>query len=118
MSKSIELSPEILKQAVFELVAECRQRLLAGEVNVSEVERGVRAYCEAVAHLPAEEGRLHAKDLESLMREVTALGDSLVAAHDVVRKELEALARLKQANVAYQKSDAIEDEKPREASKP
>jgi len=100
-------SPEALKETVIELIAECRRRLTSGWADVTEVERGVRAYCEVLTALPAEEGRHHIKDLEAMMQAVTLLGDELVAARDTVRHELGALGRVRQANVAYQKSDAI-----------
>jgi len=105
------ISPPLLKQAVFELITECRQRLTQGQVDVSEVERSVRAYCEAVAALPVDQGRAHTQDLTDLMTMVTTLSDELVLARNAVNAELRALDNLKKANVAYQKSDSIGEKK-------
>ena len=101
-------SPELLKQAVLELVGECREQLARGMVaDVSQIERGVRAYCTAIAALPLGEGRTHAQDLETLMKLMTELSDEMVSARDAVRAQLEALGRLQKASNAYQKSDTI-----------
>jgi hypothetical protein len=102
-----EISPEQLRQAAFERVAECRQALAEGRADLSGLEHSVRGYCAAVAQLPEGQGRLHEPELKKLMLEVEALGIELAGAHDVIRKELEGLGRLKQANVAYHKSYAI-----------
>jgi regulator of replication initiation timing len=101
------VSAKKLKEAVFKQVAEYRQGLSEGLTDISGLEDGVRSYCEAVAALPVEEGRLHAQDLSDLTREVAALGAELKEAHAGVRSELAGLGRLRQANVAYSKSDAI-----------
>jgi hypothetical protein len=101
------LPPEILKKKVFELITESRAALRHGEVDITGVEKAVRVYCEALAAMPIDEGRLHAGELELLMKEITALGDELVASREKVRIQLESLGKMKQANVAYQKSDKI-----------
>jgi len=100
-------SAKALKNAVFEQVAQYRRSLGEGRTDLSGLEDGVSAYCDAVAALPRDEARLHAQDLEALMREISALGEALKAAREGIRMELAALGRLKQANVAYSKSDAI-----------
>jgi hypothetical protein len=109
----------MLKMAVLELIGECRHHLKEGAiVDMSEVERGIRTYCSAVAKLPLEEGRTHADDLNMLMEEVNGLNQDMVEAREALRVELEALEKLKQANTAYKKSDAIagKHKKPEEES--
>ncbi len=100
-------SAKALQKAVLGQVAQYRRNLSEGRTDISRLEQGVSAYCEAVAALPREEGMRHTEDLEHLMREVAALGEALKVAHEDIRKELAGLGRLKQANVAYSKSDAI-----------
>jgi phage host-nuclease inhibitor protein Gam len=98
---------EALKDKVFAHVAECRASLQGGRENLTGLEEMVREYCGAVASLPKEEGKAHAQDLERLMDDIGALSLELVEARETVRRELTGLGRLKQASVAYHKSDAI-----------
>ena len=96
-----------LKEAAFRRVAECRASLKHGNTDLAGLEKSVRAYCEAVAKLPKDQGVEHMAGLESLMQEVTSLKGELGVAREAIRQELAGLSRLKQANVAYQKSDAF-----------
>jgi len=99
------LPPEVLKKSVFDLVEECRENLKNGRLDVSQVEHSVRAYCEAIAALPPEEGAKHRQSLEDLMTVVSKLGEELIAARDSVKHELNSLERLRKATVAYSNSD-------------
>jgi hypothetical protein len=103
---------ETLKEAVFRRVAECRAGLESGGADMAGLEQSVRAYCEAVAALAKDQGFQHVAPLESLMKEVTALREDLSAAREAICQELTGLSRLKHANVAYQKSDAIGPKRP------
>ncbi|HEU5046574.1 MAG TPA: hypothetical protein VFT64_01890 [Rickettsiales bacterium] len=105
------LPPETLKKATFDLVAECRENLRKGNVDLSGVENSVRAYCQSIAALPMEEGLQHREDLNALMEQVTLLGEELVAARDSVQTELGRMERIRKANVAYQTSDGITPKK-------
>lgn len=100
-------SPEPLRQAVFEHVAECRHQLKEGHADLSRLEGMVLEYCLAIARLPKDEGQRHEGDLKTLMQAIEALGVELEGAKEAVRMELSGLGRLKQANVAYNRSDAI-----------
>jgi len=100
-------SVKILKQEAFARVEECRKKLKSGEVNLAGLEQVVKAYCQAVEALATDEGQQHTQDLEELMSEVSALSDELLQSRESVAKELSKLGRVKQANVAYQKTDAI-----------
>ncbi len=99
------LSPEILKKSIFDLVSECREKMQKGIVDIAAVEGGVRAYCEAIASLPKEQGKLHKDDLNELMSVITKLGEELVVAREATKQELASLERLRKANVAYNSSD-------------
>jgi DNA repair ATPase RecN len=101
------LSVEALKEAVFRHVELCRQSLKEGNANLAGLEEGVRSYCEAVANLPKDKGQGHAAELESLMAEIEALNSELAHMRDSVKAELSGLSRVRQANVAYHKSDAM-----------
>jgi hypothetical protein len=98
---------EILKIEVFTLVANCRERLKSGMVDVSEIEGAVRGFCESVVALPSDQAGQYKQDLNDLMVEITKLGEELTIARDVVRKELGSLEKLRKANVAYQNSDGV-----------
>jgi hypothetical protein len=106
-------SAQGLREAVFKKLARCREDIAHGTADLSGLEDSVRAYCEAVAALPKPEGAGHAKDLQLLMDEIGALGLELKEARDAVGRELEGLSRLREANVAYSRSDAIVPARPR-----
>lgn len=95
------LPPDILKKKVFELIDECRVKLAAGHVDIAEVETSVRAYCESIATLPLEEGRLHRDSLHILMETITKLGDELKIARDKVVTEIASLENMRKASNAY-----------------
>lgn len=113
-------SAKALKAAVFDQVADYSRRLQEqGEVDLAGLEEGVRAYCEAVATLPKEEGQKHSQDLQELMNAIASLGDALASAREEVQRELAGLGKLRHANVAYKKSDAIGPVvRPREEDEP
>src|SRR5271170_5753472 len=100
-------SAKALKETVMRQVAQYRRSLQEGMTDLSGLEKGVSLYCDAIAAMPKAQARQHAQDLEDVMREVGALGEALKEAREDIRKELTGLGRLKQANVAYSKSDAI-----------
>lgn len=96
-----------VRETIFERIRECRQDIIQGKVDLSGIEQGVRAYCEAVASLPLDIAREHQPHLEALAGEVEALNMDLTVARDAVCGELDALDRLRQASAAYQRSDAM-----------
>jgi hypothetical protein len=100
-------SADILGEAIFDRVAECRKQLHEGKADLAGVEDGVRAYCEAVAALPADESRKHAEKLSRLTEAMEALGGELTKARDLAQDELQAFDRLRKASNAYLKSDAM-----------
>jgi len=99
--------PETLKKSVFDLISECRNNLKSGSVDMSQIESRVRAYCESVSALPAEEGKSHKEDLKELMQLISELGEELTVERDTVLRELSKLDRMRKANVAYKTSDGI-----------
>ncbi len=105
----IPLSPEILKNGVLEFIAECRQRLDEGTVDISGMERKVQDYCDIIAALPLSEGRQHSQALHEVMQAITGLEEALTTARNAVQKELQALDRLQRAQTAYHKSDTIDN---------
>lgn len=100
-------TPEALKQSLFELINECRENLKTGTVDLSEVEGRVRAYCDSVSTLPAEESKKHKHDLTEVMQRISELGEALTTERDYVLQELGKLERMRKANVAYKTSDGI-----------
>ena len=101
------LPPEVLRKSVFDLINECRQNLHDGTVDVSQVESGVRAYCESIAALPLEEGRVHKEALNELMQLISILGEELTEARDSVKEELSRLENLRKAHIAYKNFDGV-----------
>lgn len=100
-------SPEALRDKAFYLVTTCRENLKAGNVDTSGIEESIRAYCESIAALPKEDGKLHQQDLNDLMQLIITLGEELVAAQNEVKRELGNLEDRRKANVAYKKSDGM-----------
>lgn len=99
--------PETLKQSVFNLIKECQENLKTGNVDLSQVEGRVRAYCELVSALPAEEGKEHKESLKELMQMISELGKQLAMERDFVLQELGKLERMRKASIAYKTSDGI-----------
>lgn len=92
-----------LRNNVFELVSTSRRLLQEGMVDISPVENGVRAYCEAVASLSKEEAKTHSEDLAKLTQEMAALEQDLKQAYEVVQRKLTELGQHHKANIAYKK---------------
>lgn len=102
----------IIRDNVFELVASSRRALQQGMVDISPVEHGVRAYCEAVAGLSKDDAKLHSDDLSRLTREISELEKDLKAAYEQVQRKLTELGQHQKAHTAYKKSTSPSAYKP------
>jgi hypothetical protein len=105
------LPPEVLRKSVLDLIAECRKNLKNGNVDISQVESSVRAYCESITALPVEEGIIHREGLHEIMQLVTELGEDLVQARDSVKDQLGKLEKARKAHTAYKKTEGIGSKK-------
>lgn len=101
-----------IRDNVFELVSSSRRMLQQGMVDISPVEHGVRAYCEAVSSLSKDEARQHSADLTRLTNEITELEKDLKAAYEVVQRKLTELGQHQKAHTAYKKSTGPSAYKP------
>ncbi len=100
-----DLPPEALKESIFDFISECRTMLKNGDVDMSQLESRVRAYCDVISAMPKEEGKRHAEDLKELMQLISEFGEELAIERDNVAQELNKLEINRKANIAYKNSD-------------
>lgn len=97
-----KVEPPKLFEQIERFIAESTQLLQEGAIiELSGLDDHVRALCEAVLQLSQQERVEYADKLQSLLGDLNALGETLVAQRDQIGREISGLARHKKANTAY-----------------
>lgn len=111
-------SPEKLFADVEKFVADNRTMLRKGEIlDLEGLDEEVVRLCKAVLLLSQEDRLKHADMLQKLLNDLGELGNEMRQERDAVATQIQQLSQHRQAHVAYQKADAVDDPKKKKAPK-
>ena len=101
-------SPDVLLGLVQQLIAEYSERTTRGETfDMQPIERGIAAFCDRLNTMPKAESVRYESALETLMKDLTALGQLMQGKQQELMEALRDTNVMKKANKAYQTSDAF-----------
>jgi len=100
-------STEKLFDGIAQFVADSRMLLEQNRLlELRGLDDQVKLLCEAVLVLSQDERMRHAEQLQQLLADLQALGESLVARRDKLAEEMSQIANHKKANMAYRVVEA------------
>jgi hypothetical protein len=104
------MKADMLFKDIAQFVKESRALLEAGAImELGGLDQRVNMLCEQVLSLSQEERLLHADRLQTLLKELSELGEALVAQRDKLGGEAVQLAQQKKANTAYRTAEASDN---------
>jgi hypothetical protein len=101
-------SPDVLLGLIQQLVAEYAERTERDETfDMQPIERGIAAFCGQLNAMPKTESSRYEPALESLMKDLTRLGQLMQSKQQELMVSLRDTNTIKKANKAYQNSDSF-----------
>ena len=109
--------PDYLINKIRAFMEDCRKLLEEGnEVSVVGLDDQVKELCDVLNAMPVREGDKFEPKLQTLIDELDALGNALMAQRDAIRAELAGLNQQQKAATAYQKAATHHPLKPEDGN--
>ncbi|MDE3060120.1 MAG: hypothetical protein KGJ06_03840 [Pseudomonadota bacterium] len=101
------MKAEALLEDIEQFIGESRALLQQGAMmELAGLDVQVESLCEAALRLSGEDRKRYADRLQSLLEELTKLGEEMAASRDAVSAELRDINRHRKAHTAYRMADA------------
>lgn len=106
---SLDISADVLYDAIDHVVEEARGHLRAGQIaSLEGLDRQVAVLCHVIQEMPREEAQKMLPQLDGLLANIQALQDEMQAARDQVKQEIDGTKNIQRAHKAYKQSDAMD----------
>jgi len=108
MSKAAAKKPEELFEDIRLFMAEKLALLdVTPLTSLEGMDGKVLEICKAIESMPMDDAKKYKEELEGLQKQLTVLGECLLAERDAIQAQLQGLGMQKKAHAAYKTTDVI-----------